>query len=194
MVNQEGALFGLLETLPAGTAVSVGVIALIALFFVTSADSGSLVVDMLATSGDPDPPTWSRVLGDHCRERWHRVAGVGRRRTRTETLQTAAIMAALPVSVLMILMCVALWPLLRQEHRERVQSPTVGGGPGSSPRGSPAGSPTMRAEAVSATPARQAGRSRDRSTGPWAISTAGPARVAAVSVSSTVAAHRARPR
>lgn len=123
VVNQERALFGLLETLPAGTAVSVGVIALIALFFVTSADSGSLVVDMLATRGDPDPPTWSRVL-------WGSLQGavaiallvlVADARGLT-ALQTVAIMAALPVSVLMILMCVALWPLLRQEHRDRVQA------------------------------------------------------------------------
>lgn len=123
VVNQEGALFGLLETLPAATAVSVGVIVLITLFFITSSDSGSLVVDMLATGGDPDPPTWSRVFwgvleGAVALALLVLVAGA----QGLETLQTAAIMAALPVSVVMILMCVALWPLLRREHLQRLQS------------------------------------------------------------------------
>ena len=37
-------------------------IILVAVFFVTSSDSGSLVVDMLASGGHPNPPMWSRVL------------------------------------------------------------------------------------------------------------------------------------
>jgi choline/glycine/proline betaine transport protein len=117
VVTEEGALFGLLGTLPAATFVSLGVIVLIALFFITSSDSGSLVVDMLSSGGSPDPPTWSRVF-------WAAVEGavavalvlMVADQEGLAALQTAVVIAAVPVSVVMILMCVALW---RQLHAER---------------------------------------------------------------------------
>ena len=34
----------------------------IVLYFVTSSDSGSLVIDCLASNGDPDPPAVQRVF------------------------------------------------------------------------------------------------------------------------------------
>lgn len=117
VVTEEGALFGLLDTLPAATFVSIGVIVLITLFFITSSDSGSLVVDMLSSDGSPDPPTWSRVF-------WAAVEGamavalvlMVADEEGLAALQTAVVIAAVPVSVVMILMCVALW---RQLHAER---------------------------------------------------------------------------
>src|SRR5699024_5663581 len=51
-----------LTTSPATTLLSVLGIILVAIFFITSSDSGSLVVDMLASGGHPNPPIWSRVL------------------------------------------------------------------------------------------------------------------------------------
>lgn len=62
VVDQEFALFSLPEGLPGGAIVSVVAMVLIVLFFVTSSDSGSLVIDMLGSGGDPDPPAWSRVF------------------------------------------------------------------------------------------------------------------------------------
>ncbi|QSB13424.1 BCCT family transporter [Natronosporangium hydrolyticum] len=114
--GEEFPLFGLLSGLPAGTLVTVGVLVLIALFFITSSDSGSLVVDMLASGGEPDPPVWSRVF-------WAALEGaiaiallvLAAGEEGLEALQIAAIMAALPVSVIMILMCVAIWKQLRAE-------------------------------------------------------------------------------
>src|SRR5699024_3418906 len=61
-VSAEGSLFQVLEGLPAGQVLSVIAILLVAFFFITSSDSGSLVVDMLASGGHPNPPMWSRVL------------------------------------------------------------------------------------------------------------------------------------
>jgi choline/glycine/proline betaine transport protein len=130
--SQEGMLFGLLESLSGptlGTIVVVATLFLIAIFFITSSDSGSLVVDMLASGGDPDPPTWSRIF-------WAVteglvaillliIGGLG-------ALQAGAIAAALPVSVVMILMCVAIWrqfqaerhAMLRAEQEEFADSVT----------------------------------------------------------------------
>lgn len=116
--GEEFPLFGLLETVPAGTVVTVGTLLLIALFFITSSDSGSLVCDMLASGGEPDPPTWSRVF-------WAVLEGavaiallvLAAGEEGLEALQIAAIMAALPVSVVLLLMCVSIW---RQLHAERL--------------------------------------------------------------------------
>ncbi|NQD89414.1 BCCT family transporter, partial [Paenarthrobacter sp. CM16] len=50
-VDTEGALFGLLGDLPGGTLLTIGAILLIAIFFITSADSGALVMGMISTGG-----------------------------------------------------------------------------------------------------------------------------------------------
>ncbi|GGR13057.1 hypothetical protein GCM10010196_01990 [Agromyces mediolanus] len=50
-VDVQGALFQLLEYVPGTQVVTIGVIILIAIFFVTSADSGALVMGMIATGG-----------------------------------------------------------------------------------------------------------------------------------------------
>ncbi|NIJ14527.1 choline/glycine/proline betaine transport protein [Saccharomonospora amisosensis] len=113
-VDTEGALFGLLEGLPGGTIMAVGAVILIVLFFVTSSDSGSLVVDMLASGGDPNPPTWSRVF-------WGVMEGAVAIALLLagglSALQLAAILIALPFSVVMLGMCVSIWRDFRAERR-----------------------------------------------------------------------------
>ncbi|MGW0820750.1 BCCT family transporter [Streptomyces sp. NPDC002845] len=118
-VNSNTALFQLLETLPGGTFVAGVAILLIVLFFVTSSDSGSYVVDMLASGGDPTPPTWSRVF-------WAVMEGAvavalllasGSGSASLDTLRTAAIIIALPFSLVMIAMCAATLKSFRQERR-----------------------------------------------------------------------------
>src|SRR5690606_11438232 len=54
------ALFKLLEQFPFTSVASFLTVLLIALFFVTSADSGALVVDSLASGGALDTPAWQR--------------------------------------------------------------------------------------------------------------------------------------
>ena len=110
----QNVLFDLLQGLPGGAVLSVGAIILVTIFFVTSSDSGSLVVDMLASGGNPDPPTWSRVL-------WASMEGVVAIALLLAgglaALQTGAIITALPFSVVMIGMCVATYRALKDEHR-----------------------------------------------------------------------------
>ena len=89
-------------------------------FFVTSSDSGSLVVDMLASGGDENPPIWSRVFFSVLEGA---VAGVllwsgarsGGLTDGLSALQTMAILVAAPFSVIMIGMCVATARSLHQE-------------------------------------------------------------------------------
>lgn len=112
-VNQDTVLFQLIEGLPLSTVLSVAAIILIVIFFVTSADSGSLVVDMLASGGNPNPPTWSRIF-------WAAVSGLLAIALLLagglQALQTAAILIALPFSVVMIGMAVSTVKALRAEH------------------------------------------------------------------------------
>lgn len=113
-VTPEFALFDLLGGLPAGTVLSVVAIVLIALFFVTSSDSGSLVVSMLSRGGDPHPPIWNRIF-------WAAIGGAVAIALLVAgglvALQTAAIVMALPFSVVLIGICVATARAFHQEHR-----------------------------------------------------------------------------
>ncbi|MFC8923595.1 BCCT family transporter [Cellulosimicrobium sp. NPDC057127] len=112
-VNQDTVLFQLLADLPLSTVLSVAAIILIVVFFVTSSDSGSLVVDMLASGGNPNPPTWSRIF-------WAVLEGLLAIALLLagglQALQTAAILIALPFSLVMIGMAVATIKALRVEH------------------------------------------------------------------------------
>lgn len=115
-VSTDTALFELLSGLPFGTILSVAALVLILVFFVTSSDSGSFVVDMLAEGGDLDPPRWSRAF-------WAvmegavavvlLVVGAG----GLAALQTMSILVALPFSIVMVLMVVATTKALLAEHR-----------------------------------------------------------------------------
>ena len=110
LVNEEGkvvaeaALFHVLSGLPLGSILSVIAIILVAIFFITSSDSGSLVVDMLASGGHPNPPVWSRVLFavlEGALAIGLLLAG------GLASLQAAALATALPFSVVLLFMCVA---------------------------------------------------------------------------------------
>jgi len=117
-VDTNTTLFTLLSTIPGGVVWVVAGILLITVFFVTSSDSGSLVVDMLASGGDPNPPTWSRVLFASLEGLVAialLLAGAG---TLT-ALQTAAIVTALPFSLVLIGIMLSLARAFKGEIEER---------------------------------------------------------------------------
>lgn len=104
------ALFEFLEHLPLTMLTSSLAVILVALFFVTSADSGALVIDMLTSKGEEESPVWQRIF-------WALLVGglaiallvAG----GLESLQAATIASALPFTIVMILMC---WGLLKAMH------------------------------------------------------------------------------
>lgn len=114
-VNVDTALFQLLDGLPMSTLLSVVALVLIVVFFVTSSDSGSFVVDMLATGGNPNPPVWSRVM-------WAVLEGAIAAALLLAgddglgALQTMAILLALPFSIVMIMMVLSISKELLREH------------------------------------------------------------------------------
>ncbi len=97
--NQAVALFKFLEYLPGAKVISGLAIVMVVVFFVTSADSGAMVLNMLSSHGRDDTPRLQRVL-------WTGIitvmtialllsGGLG-------ALQTAAIASALPFSVALL--------------------------------------------------------------------------------------------
>ncbi|MBD7957483.1 BCCT family transporter [Microbacterium sp. Sa4CUA7] len=112
-VNIEGALFQMFEYLPGTLVLTIGALILIGIFFVTSADSGALVMGMLATGGNPEPSKSVRVLFTLITSVLAvalLIAG------GLVALQTAAVIIALPFSVVMLLIC---WALVVAFRRER---------------------------------------------------------------------------
>ncbi|MEZ0360031.1 BCCT family transporter [Mycobacterium sp. SA01] len=107
-VDTNTSLFRLLDGLPLGVVTSLVAVAVIVFFFVTSSDSGSLVIDILSSGGDLDPPKPTRVY-------WATLEGVaaavlllvGGAGSLT-ALQTASIATALPFSLVMVAACVAM--------------------------------------------------------------------------------------
>ncbi|MGN0859762.1 MAG: BCCT family transporter [Stenotrophomonas sp.] len=104
------ALFAFFEHLPLTLLTSSLAVLLVALFFVTSADSGALVIDMLTSKGEEESPLWQRIFWSML------VGGLAIALLMTgglESLQAATIASALPFTVIMILMC---WGLLKAMH------------------------------------------------------------------------------
>ncbi|MBO1529715.1 BCCT family transporter [Psychrobacter sp. F1192] len=114
--NQAIALFKLLENLPFTQVVSALAVVLIITFFITSSDSGSLVIDSLAAGGRSDTPAWQRtfwvvILGV--------VASVLLLAGGLQALQTAAIVSALPFTMIILIAMFGMWRALRIEgHRD----------------------------------------------------------------------------
>ncbi|BAV41510.1 BCCT family transporter [Mycobacterium ulcerans] len=117
-VDTNTSLFRLLGDLPIGVITSVLAVLVLAVlvivfFFITSSDSGSLVIDILSAGGELDPPKLTRVY-------WAVLEGtaaailllVGGSGSLT-ALQTASIATALPFSIVMVVACYAMLKAFR---------------------------------------------------------------------------------
>lgn len=112
-VDLQGALFQLFQHLPGTMVLTIGALILIAIFFVTSADSGAFVMGMLATGGNPEPSRPVKALFTFVTAILAialLIAG------GLVALQTAAIIIALPFSIVMLLIC---WSTIVAFRRER---------------------------------------------------------------------------
>ncbi|MGW2545047.1 BCCT family transporter [Kitasatospora sp. NPDC001574] len=108
----EASLFEMLRSLPLGSVTSVIAVLLVMLFFITSADSASLVLGSLSSRGSLHPRTWLVVV-------WGvlmgGVAAALLLAGGLTALQNATILVALPFVVVMLLLCVALVKELRAD-------------------------------------------------------------------------------
>ncbi|MDO4888418.1 MAG: BCCT family transporter [Actinomycetaceae bacterium] len=124
-ITNASALFAVFESMPIASILStifcVVAIILVIIFFVTSSDSGSYVMSMIATGGNPNPAlrvrlTFATLAGAITAAMlgWSDDSAAA-----LSALQNLAILAALPFSVILILMCWATWKELRAEQMLR---------------------------------------------------------------------------
>lgn len=107
------ALFEFLQHFPFSTVLSILAVFLIVTFFVTSADSGALVIDILATGNAKQSITLQRIA-------WSVLSGLlaislilagG-----LQALQSATIISAFPLLFILLLMCISLIKSLRLDY------------------------------------------------------------------------------
>ncbi|WP_232336499.1 BCCT family transporter [Mucilaginibacter aquatilis] len=114
LVNDKDALmFRFLEYLPLAKISSYLVIGIIIIFFVTSADSGILVMDSISTRNNESSPNWQKVF-------WGlllaTLALMLLNAGGLQALQTMTLITALPFSVIMIFFAIALMKGLIIDH------------------------------------------------------------------------------
>lgn len=111
--NLPVALFETLAALPFGAITSLIATLLVITFFITSADSGALVIDMITSGAAENPPVWQRIFWAICAGA---IAAVLLVAGGLEALQAAAITSALPFAVIMIFICYGLFRALQMER------------------------------------------------------------------------------
>ena len=115
--KQSQMFFDVIEQYGENLSGFIRVVALITivLYFVTSSDSGSLIIDCLSANGNPEPPVLQRIF-------WALTEGAcatallytsGEK--ALAALQTVSIAGGLIYTVILNFMCVALWKLLKEE-------------------------------------------------------------------------------
>lgn len=117
------ALFNFLEHFPFANVLSVIAMAMVVVFFVTSADSGALVVDTLASGGESDTPIWQRIF-------WAGMMGAVAIALLLAgglgALQTVTIASALPFSAILLISIYGLLKALRIDaHKKDSQISTT---------------------------------------------------------------------
>ncbi|MGO1357443.1 MAG: BCCT family transporter [Brevibacterium aurantiacum] len=121
-INMDTILFDLLGALPLPNAIAiilmVVTVILIALFFVTGADSASIVMGTLSANGREEPGKglvlfWGVATGAVAAVML--LAGGSDPAEALEGLKNITIVAALPFVIVMLLLCVAVWKDLSRD-------------------------------------------------------------------------------
>lgn len=113
------SLFQMLDNLPWSAVTSFVAIVLVLVFFVTSSDSGSLVIDSITAGGKLDAPVAQRVF-------WAVMEGAiagallyGGGTQALDALQAGAISTGLPFTALLLVMCVSILVGMRRDLKLR---------------------------------------------------------------------------
>ena len=112
--NVPVALFKFFEYFPFSAALSMVGLLLVITFFISSSDSGSLVIDTLTSGGKQEPPVWQRIF-------WAVFEGVVASilllAGGLEALQTMTIISAFPMIFMILIGAYALLKSLRADHQ-----------------------------------------------------------------------------
>jgi len=115
------AIYVMLEKLPLAAITSFLAASVVAVFFVTSSDSASFVVDMLTSGGDPNPPTWQRVFWATTEGACAAVLLYAGGKQAINALQAAVVSIGLPFCILLLIMCWSLTKALAKETNKNTK-------------------------------------------------------------------------
>lgn len=111
--NMPIALFTVFDYLPAATLLSWITGLLVAVYFITASDAGALVIAMITSRGEEEPALWLRVG-------WALTCGAVAAclllAGGLAAVQMAAVIAGLPLAVLMLAICYGIWKALSDER------------------------------------------------------------------------------
>lgn len=110
--SPETAVFKIFNTYPLGSVMSVLVVVLLAIFFITSADSATFSLSMLSSQGDLNPPNYKKVVWGVVEAAMAYILLIS---GGLKPLQTISIVAALPFLFIMILLCFSLVKVFREK-------------------------------------------------------------------------------
>lgn len=117
--NVATALYVFLEHFPLSSISSFLAILLVLSFFVTSSDSGSLVIDSLTSGGKLDAPVGQRIF-------WAQTEGIVAAILLIggglSALQTATISTGLPFVFILLIMCLSLYIGMKEEMQKKDQA------------------------------------------------------------------------
>jgi choline/glycine/proline betaine transport protein len=110
--NVSTALFVMLEKMPMPVISCTLAILVVIFFFVTSSDSASLVIDIITSGGQKNPPVWQKVFWAFAEGL---VAIILLMTGGLVALQTGVITTAFPFGIVMLFVCYSLWKALRTD-------------------------------------------------------------------------------
>ncbi|MBB4267235.1 BCCT family transporter [Roseospira visakhapatnamensis] len=115
--DESQAMFQMLASLPLASITSFVAICLVLVFFITSSDSGSLVIDSITAGGKLDAPVPQRIF-------WAVMEGVIAAvllfvggASALKALQAASVTVGLPFTLVLLAMCVTLYLGLSHERK-----------------------------------------------------------------------------
>jgi BCCT family betaine/carnitine transporter len=115
---QEIKLFHMLANFPLSGVLSLIGIILVLVFFVTSSDSGSLVIDTITAGGKTDAPVSQRVFWCVFEGLVAAVLLLVGGAEALSALQAMAVSTGLPFTLVLLVMCVSLWIGLSKASKE----------------------------------------------------------------------------
>jgi BCCT family betaine/carnitine transporter len=125
MSSMSLATFQMLENLPFSELTTLVGVVLVLVFFITSSDSGSLVIDGITAGGKHDAPVPQRIF-------WATMEGLlaaallyGGGEQALQALQAGTVIAGIPFTLILLLVCVSLYKGLNANLRESRQPATA---------------------------------------------------------------------
>ena len=116
------ATFQMLENLPFSELTTMVGVVLVLVFFITSSDSGSLVIDGITAGGKHDAPVPQRIF-------WATMEGLlaaallyGGGQQALAALQAGTVAAGIPFTVILLVVCISLYKGLNAHWRESIAS------------------------------------------------------------------------